>query len=49
VFALFALDMEKCPVKRKFSASDALRAMKGHVLGTAKITGLYSLNPAVKV
>ncbi len=49
VFALFALDMEKCPVKRKFSASDALKAMKGHVLGTAKITGLYSLNPAVKV
>jgi Raf kinase inhibitor-like YbhB/YbcL family protein len=49
VFALFALDMEKCPVKRKFTAADALKAMKGHVLGTAKITGLYSLNPAVQV
>ena len=49
VFALFALDMEKCPVKRKFTAADALKAMKGHVLGTAKITGLYSLNPAIKV
>jgi Raf kinase inhibitor-like YbhB/YbcL family protein len=49
VFALFALDMEKCPVKRKFTAAEVLKSMKGHVLGTAKITGLYSLNPAVKV
>ncbi|MGH8723780.1 MAG: YbhB/YbcL family Raf kinase inhibitor-like protein [Burkholderiales bacterium] len=49
VFALFALDVEKCPVQRKFTAAEVLKAMKGHVLGTAKITGLYSLNPAVKV
>jgi len=49
VFALFALDLEKCPVQRKFTAPEVLKAMKGHVLGTAKITGLYSLNPAVKV
>jgi Raf kinase inhibitor-like YbhB/YbcL family protein len=49
VFALFALDVEKCPVQRKFSAADVLKAIKGHVLGTAKLTGRYSLNPAVKV
>ncbi len=49
VFALFALDVEKCPVQRKFTAAEVLKTMKGHVLGTAKITGLYSLNPAVKV
>ena len=49
VFALFALDVEKCPVQRKFTAADVLKVMKGHVLGTAKITGLYSLNPDVKV
>jgi Raf kinase inhibitor-like YbhB/YbcL family protein len=49
VFALFALDMEKCPVKRKFTAAEVLKSMKGHVLGTAKLTGLYSLNPAVQV
>ena len=49
VFTLFALDMEKCPVKRKFTAAEVLKSMKGHVLGTAKITGLYSLNPDVKV
>jgi len=47
VFALFALDVEKCPVQRKFTAADVLKAMKGHVLGTAKITGRYSLNPAI--
>ena len=47
VFALFALDVEKCPVQRKFTAADVLKAMKGHVVGTAKITGRYSLNPAI--
>jgi len=26
-----------------------VKAMQGHMLGSAKITGLYSLNPAVKV
>ena len=49
VFTLFALDMEKCPVKRKFTAADVMKAIKGHVLGSTKITGLYSLNPDVKV
>ena len=49
MFTLFALDMEKCPVKRKFTAAEVLKSMKGHVLGTAKTTGLYSLNPDVKV
>ena len=49
VFALFALDQEKVAVQRKFTAADVLKAMKGHVLGTAKITGRYALNPAVKV
>lgn len=49
VFTLFALDLDKCPVKRKFTGADAVKAMQGHILGSAKITGLYSLNPAVKV
>ena len=49
VFTLFALDVEKCPVQRKFTAADVVKAMKGHVLGSAKFTGLYSLNPAVPV
>jgi Raf kinase inhibitor-like YbhB/YbcL family protein len=49
VFTLFALDLDKCPVKRKFTGADVVKAMKGHILGSANITGLYSLNPAVKV
>ena len=36
VFTLFALDVEKCPVKRKFTAAEVLKSMKGHVLGTAR-------------
>jgi len=49
VFTLFALDVEKCPVQRKFTAADVVKAVKRHTLGTAQITGLYSLNPDVKV
>jgi phosphatidylethanolamine-binding protein (PEBP) family uncharacterized protein len=36
-------------VQRKFGAADVMKAIKSHILGTAKLTGLYSLNPAVKV
>ena len=49
IFTLFALDVEKCPVHRKFRAADVIQAIKGHVLGSAQLTGLYSLNPAVKL
>jgi Raf kinase inhibitor-like YbhB/YbcL family protein len=48
IFTLFALDIEKCPVRRKFHAAEVLKAIKSHVLGSAKLTGLYSLNPSVK-
>ena len=49
VFTLYALDVEKCPVTGKFRGPDVLAAIKGHVLGSAKLTGLYALNPMVKV
>ena len=49
IFTLFALDVEKCPVQRKFKAADVVKAIKGHVLGSAKLTALYSLNPSVTV
>jgi Raf kinase inhibitor-like YbhB/YbcL family protein len=48
VFTLYALDLEKCPVRRRFTGADVLKAIRGHVLASAKLTGLYSLNPAVK-
>jgi Raf kinase inhibitor-like YbhB/YbcL family protein len=49
IFTLYALDCEKCPVQGKFTGLDALKAIKGHLVGSALLTGLYSLNPAVKV
>lgn len=48
VFTLYALDVEKCGVSGRFNGGDVRNAIKGHVLAEAKITGLYSLNPAVK-
>jgi Raf kinase inhibitor-like YbhB/YbcL family protein len=49
IFSLFALDVQTCPVQRKFTAADVVKAVRKHTLGTAQITGLYSLNPSVKV
>jgi hypothetical protein len=36
-------------VQGKFRGPDALKAVQGHVLGIAKMSGLYALNPAVKI
>ena len=47
VFTVYALDVPQLGVTAKFRGPDALNAMKGHVLAEAKITGVYSLNPAV--
>lgn len=47
VFTLYALDVAKCDVSGAFKGADVLAAIKGHVLAEARITGLYSLNPAV--
>jgi Raf kinase inhibitor-like YbhB/YbcL family protein len=49
VFTLYALDIQKCPVTGIFKGPDALAAIQGHVLEKASFTGLYSLNPGVKV
>ena len=49
VFTVYALDLERLPVTGTFRGTEVLHAMKGHVLGEAKLTGVYSLNPAVPV
>ncbi|MBX3665262.1 MAG: YbhB/YbcL family Raf kinase inhibitor-like protein [Burkholderiales bacterium] len=49
VFTLYALDVAKCPVDGRFGGADVRKAIAGHVLGEAKITGLYTLNPKVKL
>ena len=48
VFTLYALDVDKCPVDGRFTGDDVRKAITGHVLAQASITGTYSLNPGVK-
>lgn len=47
VFTLYALDVERCPVDGRFGGTDVRKAIAGHVLAEATLTGTYSLNPAV--
>jgi Raf kinase inhibitor-like YbhB/YbcL family protein len=49
VFTLYALDVARCPVSGVFKGPDVLAAIRGHVLAQATLTGLYTLNPAVKI
>ena len=49
VFTVYALGVDRLAVGGRFTASDAQRAMAGHVLAQASITGRYALNPAIKV
>jgi Raf kinase inhibitor-like YbhB/YbcL family protein len=43
-FTLYATDLERCPVPDRFTAPDVLKAIKGHVLTEARLTGTYTLN-----
>lgn len=45
VFTLYALDIERTPVDGKFTGADVLKAIDGHVLARASVTGTYTLNP----
>ncbi|HEX8013312.1 MAG TPA: YbhB/YbcL family Raf kinase inhibitor-like protein [Casimicrobiaceae bacterium] len=49
VFTLFALDVARLPLAAAFGGTDARRAMAGHILAQATLTGLYTLNPAVRL
>jgi Raf kinase inhibitor-like YbhB/YbcL family protein len=48
-FEIFATDLDRCPVEGPFSAAEALAAIQGHVLGSAALTGRYSLNPRIRL
>jgi Raf kinase inhibitor-like YbhB/YbcL family protein len=43
-FTLYALGLERCPVGGEFTGADVLKAMEGHVVESATLTGIYSLN-----
>ena len=49
VFTLFALDVPQLAVPDRFTGEDARRAMDGHVLARASVTGRYTLNPIVSL
>ena len=49
VFTLYALDVPKCPVSAAFRGPELLDAIEGHVLDSAELTGLYSLNLSVRL
>ena len=45
VFTLYALDSARCAVSGLFRGGDVLKAIEGHVLAKASLTGIYALNP----
>ncbi|HMB39037.1 MAG TPA: YbhB/YbcL family Raf kinase inhibitor-like protein [Wenzhouxiangellaceae bacterium] len=47
-FTVYALDIEKLDLEDEFDGPAALKAMQGHVLDQATITGTYTLNPEVR-
>lgn len=46
-FELTALDVERLDLPESFGLQELRRAMEGHALGSARITGTYTLNPAL--
>jgi len=47
-FTLYATDLARCPVEGAFTGQQVKDAIAQHVLAEARLTGTYSLNPAVK-
>lgn len=45
VFTVYALDIATLPVEGRFNGADVMKAMQGHILAQASVTGLYTLNP----
>ncbi len=45
VFTVYALDIQRVPLEGRFGGGDVRRAIEGHVLASAKVTGTYTLNP----
>jgi Raf kinase inhibitor-like YbhB/YbcL family protein len=47
-FTVFALDVERLAVEGSFTLADVRRAMEGHVLDKASITGTYAMYPGAR-
>jgi len=44
-FTAYALDVDRAPIEGKFTASDVLSAIEGHVLDSAGFVAKYKINP----
>jgi len=44
-FVLYATDLERCAVDGEFTGRDVGEALQDHILGEARVIGLYTLNP----
>ena len=49
VFTLYALDVPRLPVEGVFTGPDVRKAMAGHILAEASLTGRYTLNPGLSL
>lgn len=49
IFTLYALDVPRCSVAGAFKGPEVLAAIKGHTIAQAALTGLYTLNPSLKI
>ena len=49
VFTLYAVEVPRLAVTGNFTGADALVALAGRVLAQASLTGVYTLNPALKI
>ncbi len=44
-FTVYALDIEHVPLEGRFGGAEVLKAIEGHILAQASLTGIYTLNP----
>ena len=47
VFTVYALDVPRLSITGDIGCRDAVKAMEGHILDRATLTGTYTLNPSV--
>jgi Raf kinase inhibitor-like YbhB/YbcL family protein len=45
VFTVYALDVETLPILGRFNGPDVMKVINQHKLGSASMTGIYTLNP----
>lgn len=45
VFTVYALDIAELPFEGRFTGADVIKAIQGHILAQASVTGIYTLNP----